>query len=72
MRCIRRSDDKPLVIPEDAVVVPGSRAVTHPAAVKWGMSLQTAVIVKYRDAKDRVANPVGRSCSLDSLRRSTG
>jgi 2,3,4,5-tetrahydropyridine-2-carboxylate N-succinyltransferase len=44
-------DDQPLVIPEDAVVVPGSRAVTHPAAAKWGLSLQAAVIVKYRDAK---------------------
>ncbi len=45
------TDDKPLVIPEEAVVVPGSRAVTHPAGVRWGLSLQTAVIVKYRDAK---------------------
>jgi 2,3,4,5-tetrahydropyridine-2,6-dicarboxylate N-succinyltransferase len=44
-------DDQPLVIPEDAVVVPGSRAVTLPAAAKWGLSLQAAVIVKYRDAK---------------------
>jgi 2,3,4,5-tetrahydropyridine-2-carboxylate N-succinyltransferase len=45
------SEDRPLIIPEDAVVVPGSRASTHPAAAKWGLSLQTAVIVKYRDAK---------------------
>lgn len=45
------SDEKPLVIPEGAVVVPGSRAVTQPSGVKWGLSLQTAVIVKYRDAK---------------------
>ena len=44
-------DDQPLIIPEDAVVVPGSRAVTHPTATKWGLSLQAAVIVKYRDAK---------------------
>jgi len=43
--------DQPLVIPENAVVVPGSRAVTHPAGVKWGISLQAAVIVKYRDEK---------------------
>lgn len=43
--------DEPLVIPEDAVVVPGSRAVTHAAAAKWGLSLQAAVIVKYRDEK---------------------
>jgi 2,3,4,5-tetrahydropyridine-2,6-dicarboxylate N-succinyltransferase len=45
------TDENPLVIPEDAVVVPGSRASSHPAAKKWGISLQTAVIVKYRDAK---------------------
>jgi 2,3,4,5-tetrahydropyridine-2,6-dicarboxylate N-succinyltransferase len=45
------SDYLPLAIPEGAVVVPGSRAVTHAAGLKWGLSLQTAVIVKYRDAK---------------------
>jgi 2,3,4,5-tetrahydropyridine-2,6-dicarboxylate N-succinyltransferase len=45
------SQEMPLIIPEGAVVVPGSRAVTHATGVKWGLSLQTAVIVKYRDAK---------------------
>jgi len=45
------SGDQPLVIPEDAVVVPGSRAVSTPVGQKWGLSLQAAVIVKYRDAK---------------------
>ena len=44
-------DNEPLVIPEEAIVVPGSRAVTHPAGQKWGLSLYTAVIVKYRDGK---------------------
>lgn len=44
-------EDQPLVIPEDAVVVPGARAVSHAAGLKWGLSLQCAVIVKYRDAK---------------------
>jgi len=44
-------DDKPLVIPEDAVVVPGSRGVLHPTGQKWGISLSCAVIVKYRDAQ---------------------
>src|SRR5205814_46731 len=44
-------DDEPLVIPEEAIVVPGSRAVTHPAGKKWGLSLYAAVIVKYRDSK---------------------
>jgi len=45
------SECDPLVIPEEAVVVPGSRAVSHAAGAKWGLSLQCAVIVKYRDAK---------------------
>jgi 2,3,4,5-tetrahydropyridine-2,6-dicarboxylate N-succinyltransferase len=45
------SDDKPLIIPEHAVVVPGSRGVLHPTGQKWGISLSCAVIVKYRDAK---------------------
>ena len=44
-------DDAPLMIPENAIVVPGSRAVTHLAGRKWGLSLQAAVIVKYRDSK---------------------
>lgn len=44
-------DDEPLVIPEEAVVVAGSRALTQPAGAKWGLSLQCAVIAKYRDAK---------------------
>jgi 2,3,4,5-tetrahydropyridine-2,6-dicarboxylate N-succinyltransferase len=44
-------NDEPLVIPEEAIVVPGSRAVTHPAGKQWGLSLYAAVIVKYRDNK---------------------
>jgi 2,3,4,5-tetrahydropyridine-2-carboxylate N-succinyltransferase len=45
------SEAEPLVIPEEAIVVPGSRAVTHSSGAKWGLSLQAAVIVKYRDSK---------------------
>jgi 2,3,4,5-tetrahydropyridine-2,6-dicarboxylate N-succinyltransferase len=45
------TETEPLTIPEGAIVVPGSRAVTHPLGAKWGLSLQAAVIVKYRDAK---------------------
>ena len=41
----------PLIIPAEAIVVPGSRAVSHPVGAKHGLSLQCAVIVKYRDAK---------------------
>jgi 2,3,4,5-tetrahydropyridine-2-carboxylate N-succinyltransferase len=45
------TDSEPLIIPEEAIVVPGSRAVSHPSGAKWGLSLQAAVIVKYRDSK---------------------
>jgi 2,3,4,5-tetrahydropyridine-2-carboxylate N-succinyltransferase len=45
------TDDQPLMIPEDAVVVAGSRAITHGPGKQWGVSLYTPVIVKYRDSK---------------------
>jgi len=45
------TDGNPLMIPEEAVVVPGSRAISHPAGQRWSLSLYTPVIVKYRDAK---------------------
>jgi 2,3,4,5-tetrahydropyridine-2-carboxylate N-succinyltransferase len=45
------TETEPLVIPEEAVVVPGARAVSHATGAKWGLSLQAAVIVKYRDSK---------------------
>jgi 2,3,4,5-tetrahydropyridine-2,6-dicarboxylate N-succinyltransferase len=45
------TDDDPLVIPEGAVVVAGSRAVTRGKGGEWGLSLYTPVIVKYRDEK---------------------
>jgi 2,3,4,5-tetrahydropyridine-2,6-dicarboxylate N-succinyltransferase len=47
----RSTDEDPLVIPEDAVVVAGSRAITSGQGRDWGLSLYTPVIVKYRDAK---------------------
>ena len=47
----RATGESPLEVPEDAVVVPGSRAVKKSAAVDWNLSLYTPVIVKYRDQK---------------------
>jgi 2,3,4,5-tetrahydropyridine-2-carboxylate N-succinyltransferase len=47
----RASADAPLEVPENAVVVPGSRAVKKGAAAEWNLSLYTPVIVKYRDDK---------------------
>lgn len=46
----RATDEQPLVIPEAAVVVAGSRAIQHGPGKDWGISLYTPVIVKYRDA----------------------
>src|SRR5205823_3796732 len=45
------TDDEPLIIPEDAVIVPGSRAISKGHGREWGLSLYTPVIVKYRDTK---------------------
>jgi 2,3,4,5-tetrahydropyridine-2-carboxylate N-succinyltransferase len=47
----RANGDEPLVIPEEAVIVAGSRAVTSGPGKEWGISVYTPVIVKYRDAK---------------------
>jgi 2,3,4,5-tetrahydropyridine-2-carboxylate N-succinyltransferase len=45
------ADQDPLIIPEGAVVVAGSRGVTRGKGKEWGVSLYTPVIVKYRDEK---------------------
>jgi 2,3,4,5-tetrahydropyridine-2-carboxylate N-succinyltransferase len=47
----RATEDEPLLIPEHAVVVAGSRAVAAGPGKEWGISLYTPVIVKYRDEK---------------------
>ena len=50
-KVLAATGDTPLVIPEKAVVVAGSRAISHGRGKDWGISLYTPVIVKYRDAK---------------------
>ena len=47
----RATADTPLVIPEEAVIVAGSRAVSTSPGREWGISIYTPVIVKYRDAR---------------------
>jgi 2,3,4,5-tetrahydropyridine-2,6-dicarboxylate N-succinyltransferase len=47
----RATLEQPLEVPENAVVVPGSRAVTKGKSSEWKLSLYTPVIVKYRDEK---------------------
>jgi 2,3,4,5-tetrahydropyridine-2,6-dicarboxylate N-succinyltransferase len=48
---LRASGEMPLIVPENAVVVPGARAVNKGKGQEWGLSLYAAVIVKYRDEK---------------------
>jgi len=45
------TDETPLIVPSDAVVVSGSRAVARGKGQEWGISLYTPVIVKYRDER---------------------
>ncbi len=52
---LRATEEQPLIIPENAVVVPGSRAVDKGKAAEWGLSVYTPVIVKYRDAKTELS-----------------
>lgn len=47
----RRENDRPLMIPPGAVVVPGARAVARGRGKEWGLSLYAPVIIKYRDEK---------------------
>jgi 2,3,4,5-tetrahydropyridine-2-carboxylate N-succinyltransferase len=47
----RATDEQPLVVPEGAVVIAGSRAVTIGPGKDWGISIYTPVIAKYRDEK---------------------
>lgn len=50
-RVLAATDDMPLVIPAEAVVVAGARHVARGIGKEWGISLYTPVIVKYRDQK---------------------
>jgi 2,3,4,5-tetrahydropyridine-2-carboxylate N-succinyltransferase len=48
---LRASADLPLIVPENAVVVPGARTVNKGKGQEWGLSLYAPAIVKYRDDK---------------------
>jgi 2,3,4,5-tetrahydropyridine-2,6-dicarboxylate N-succinyltransferase len=45
----RKTKDAQLIIPESAVVVPGTRTVTAPFAQEHHISIYAPVIIKYRD-----------------------
>lgn len=48
---IRATSEQPLIVPPNAVVVPGSRTVAKGKGQEWGLSLYAPVIVKYRDER---------------------
>jgi 2,3,4,5-tetrahydropyridine-2-carboxylate N-succinyltransferase len=50
-RVIEPEEGQPLVIPEGAVVVPGTRPVSAGRGREWGLSVATPIIVKYRDER---------------------
>jgi 2,3,4,5-tetrahydropyridine-2-carboxylate N-succinyltransferase len=60
---LKATANAPLIIPERAVVVPGSRAVTGGYGKEMGLSVYTPVIVKYRDEKTEL------SAALEDLLR---
>jgi 2,3,4,5-tetrahydropyridine-2,6-dicarboxylate N-succinyltransferase len=45
----RKTSDMPLIIPEGAVVVPGTRIASSPFALKHQISIYAPIIIKYRD-----------------------
>ena len=57
----RRQGESPLVIPENAVVIPGSRPLATAWAQHRGLAVATPVIVKYRDEKTDAATALEES-----------
>ncbi len=52
---IKSDGDKPLEVPANAVVVQGSRAISHGFGKSHGLSIYAPIIVKYRDEKTDAA-----------------
>ncbi len=50
-KIITSSENAPLEIPENAVVVAGSREINTEFGKKYGLSIYTPLIIKYRDEK---------------------
>ncbi len=50
-RIIHAGPGEPLIVPAGAVVVPGTRPIAMGAGKRWGLSVATPVIVKYRDER---------------------
>jgi 2,3,4,5-tetrahydropyridine-2-carboxylate N-succinyltransferase len=60
-RVLRRTPDAPLEIPENAVVVAGSRPARGAYAIAEGIHIYTPVIIKYRDERTDAATALEES-----------
>lgn len=60
---IRKDGDKPLTIPENAVVITGTRPISGGHGKEQGIHIYCAVIIKYRDDK------TGKSVTLEDVLR---
>ncbi|HET9265499.1 MAG TPA: 2,3,4,5-tetrahydropyridine-2,6-dicarboxylate N-succinyltransferase [Vicinamibacterales bacterium] len=50
-RIIQPPAGQPVIVPEGAVVVPGTRPLTGGKGQEWGLAVATPIIVKYRDER---------------------
>jgi 2,3,4,5-tetrahydropyridine-2-carboxylate N-succinyltransferase len=50
-RVLEPQEGQPLVIPEGAVVVPGTRPISTGRGREWNLSVSTPIIIKYRDER---------------------
>lgn len=57
----KKTKDEPLVIPEGAVVVAGSRPLKSQYGIENNLSIYTPVIIKYRDEKTDVSTALEES-----------
>ncbi len=57
----RRTADSPMIIPEGAVVIPGSRHIEGQFAKQHHIAIYTPVIIKYRDEKTDAATALEES-----------
>jgi 2,3,4,5-tetrahydropyridine-2-carboxylate N-succinyltransferase len=48
---LKSTPDSPLIIPNGAVLVPGTRPIQHGPGKDLGLSIYTPIIIKYRDEK---------------------
>ena len=67
-RIIEPVAGQPVIVPEGAVVVPGSRAGHSGRGREWGLSLATPVIVKYRDERTSARTALEAWIRLDGCR----